>query len=85
MDDRRPGIVHWRCRNSRVCLLEGFQLGEPAGETLRWTPRPIRNIRGGRDPAEARDSGIRVKVIAGVTQTGTRGLVVQPLTEPLYL
>jgi hypothetical protein len=36
-------------------------------------------------PEEVRRSGARVRVIAGRSSEGTRGPVVQPLTEPLYL
>ena len=36
-------------------------------------------------PVETRDDGVRLRVIAGETSQGTRGPVVQPLTEPLYI
>jgi hypothetical protein len=36
-------------------------------------------------PVESREGGVEVRVIAGVTSQGTRGPVVQQLTEPLYL
>jgi len=34
---------------------------------------------------ESREGGIEVRVITGVTSKGTKGPVVQPLTDPLYL
>lgn len=79
------GIVHSEMPQQQAGLLEGFQLwvNLPAQHKMdapAYQEHPVDAI-----PVEVRAGGIRVKVIAGVTQTGTRGPVVQPLTEPLYL
>lgn len=79
------GIVHSEMPQQQAGLLEGFQLwvNLPAQHKMdapAYQEHPVDAI-----PVEVRAGGIRVNVIAGVTQTGTRGPVVQPLTEPLYL
>ena len=48
MDDRRPGIVHRRCRNSKqACSRVSSWANLPAKHKM--TPRPTRNTRW-RDP-----------------------------------
>jgi redox-sensitive bicupin YhaK (pirin superfamily) len=79
------GIVHSEMPEQEEGLLEGFQLwvNLPAAHKMdapAYQEYPAADI-----PQEQRDSGVVVRVIAGETSLGTRGPVVQPLTEPLYL
>jgi redox-sensitive bicupin YhaK (pirin superfamily) len=79
------GIVHSEMPEQENGMLEGFQLwiNLPANHKLdeaAYQEYPAEHI-----PLEKRDGGIEVRVIAGVTSQGTKGPVVQPLTDPLYL
>jgi hypothetical protein len=79
------GIVHSEMPEQADGLLEGFQLwvNLPAAHKMDrpgYQEYPAEHI-----PLESREGGVEVRVIAGVTSQGTRGPVVQPLTEPLYL
>jgi redox-sensitive bicupin YhaK (pirin superfamily) len=79
------GIVHSEMPEQEDGMLEGFQLwvNLPADhkmDTAAYQEYSSENI-----PVEAREGGIEVRVITGVTSRGTKGPVVQPVTEPLYL
>jgi len=79
------GIVHSEMPEQENGLLEGFQLwvNLPAAhkmDTPAYQEHPASHI-----PVETRDGGVSVRVITGTTSRGTRGPVVQPLTDPLYL
>jgi redox-sensitive bicupin YhaK (pirin superfamily) len=79
------GIVHSEMPEQENGLLEGFQLwvNLPAAHKMdrpAYQEYPAEQI-----PVESRAGGIEVRVIAGMTSQGTRGPVLQPLTEPLYL
>jgi redox-sensitive bicupin YhaK (pirin superfamily) len=78
------GIVHSEMPEQEEGLLEGFQLwvnlpAEHKMDEPAYQEHPADQI-----PTEQRKHG-EVRVIAGTTSLGTRGPVVQPLTEPLYL
>jgi len=78
------GIVHSEMPEQQDGLLAGFQLwvNLPAAHKLdapRYQEFPEAVI-----PAEQRDGGVRLKVVAGRTGQGTEGPVSQPLTEPRY-
>jgi redox-sensitive bicupin YhaK (pirin superfamily) len=79
------GIVHSEMPEQEDGLLEGFQLwvNLPAAHKMdkaAYQEYPAEDI-----PVELRDGGIQVQVITGVTSRGTKGPVVQSLTDPLYL
>ena len=79
------GIVHSEMPEQENGMLEGFQLwiNLPAShkmDTAAYQEYPAEQI-----PLETRQAGIEVRVISGVTSKGTKGPVVQPLTEPVYL
>ncbi len=79
------GIVHSEMPEQEQGLLQGFQLWVNLPAANKMDP-PAYQEHGAADiPVEERDDGVRVRVIAGETATGTRGPVVQALTEPLYL
>lgn len=78
------GIVHSEMPEQEDGLLAGFQLwvNLPAANKMdapRYQEFPEAVI-----PAEQRDDGARLKVVAGRTGQGTEGPVHQPLTEPRY-
>lgn len=79
------GIVHSEMPEQREGLLEGFQLwvNLPAGHKM--DPPAYQEHAAGEIPKEEREGGIRLRVITGETSLGTRGPVVQSLTQPLYL
>jgi len=79
------GIVHSEMPEQQEGLLEGFQLWVNLPAVHKMDPPAYQEHPAGEIPAERRDGGVIVRVIAGATSLGTRGPVVQPLTEPLYL
>jgi redox-sensitive bicupin YhaK (pirin superfamily) len=66
-------------------LLEGFQLWVNLPAAHKMDPPRYQEYPASRIPLETRAGGAAVRVVAGTTSRGTRGPVVQPLTEPLYL
>jgi len=79
------GVIHSEMPEQEDGLLEGFQLwiNLPAAHKMdqpRYQENALEQI-----PVEKRENGVEIRVIAGETSMGTRGPVVQPLTEPLYL
>jgi redox-sensitive bicupin YhaK (pirin superfamily) len=79
------GIVHSEMPEQENGLLEGFQLWVNLPAAHKMDHPGYQEFPSEQIPVESREGGIEVRVIAGVTSRGTRGPVVQPLTEPLYL
>lgn len=79
------GIVHSEMPEQENGLLEGFQLWVNLPAEHKMDPAHYQEYPSESIPIESRNGGVQIKVIAGVTSQGTRGPVVQPLTEPLYL
>jgi redox-sensitive bicupin YhaK (pirin superfamily) len=79
------GIVHSEMPEQENGLLEGFQLWVNLPAVHKMDPPSYQEYPVSHIPLETRDGGVEVRVIAGTTSRGTRGPVVQPLTEPLYL
>jgi len=79
------GIVHSEMPEQQEGLLEGFQLWVNLPAAHKMDPPAYQEHAAGKIPHEDRENGVVVRVIAGVTSRGTRGPVVQPLTEPLYI
>jgi redox-sensitive bicupin YhaK (pirin superfamily) len=79
------GIVHSEMPEQENGLLEGFQLWVNLPAAHKMDAPAYQEYPAGDIPEEARDGGVSVRVITGTTAQGTRGPVVQPLTEPLYL
>ena len=79
------GIVHSEMPEQQDGLLEGFQLwiNLPAAHKLD-APR-YQEFSREQIPLETRADGVTIAVITGTTSLQTRGPVIQPLTEPLYL
>jgi redox-sensitive bicupin YhaK (pirin superfamily) len=66
-------------------LLEGFQLWVNLPAAHKMDAPAYQEHAVDAIPVETRDDGVRLRVIAGETSKGTRGPVVQLLTEPLYI
>ncbi|MCG6965695.1 MAG: pirin family protein [Chromatiaceae bacterium] len=79
------GIVHSEMPEQQQGLLEGFQLWVNLPAAHKMDRPAYQEHAAGAIPEEQRDAGVRVRVIAGQTARGTRGPVLQPLTEPLYI
>jgi redox-sensitive bicupin YhaK (pirin superfamily) len=79
------GIVHSEMPEQENGLLEGFQLWVNLPAAHKMDTPVYQEYPAGSIPQETRDGGVTVRVITGTTSRGTRGPVVQPLTEPLYL
>lgn len=79
------GIVHSEMPEQEQGLLEGFQLWVNLPAKHKMDAPAYQEHAANLIPEEVRRSGARVRVIAGRSSEGTRGPVVQPLTEPLYL
>ena len=79
------GIVHSEMPEQQEGLLEGFQLWVNLPAAHKMDAPAYQEHAAAAIPMEEREGGVRVRVITGQTSRGTRGPVVQPLTEPLYL
>lgn len=79
------GIVHSEMPEQEEGLLAGFQLwvNLPADQKLsepKYQEHPAAAI-----PVETRENGTTIKVVAGETDEGTRGIIENPYVRPLYL
>ncbi|KGM06200.1 Pirin [Methylophaga thiooxydans] len=79
------GIVHSEMPEQEEGLLAGFQLwvNLPADQKLsdpKYQEHPAAAI-----PMETRENGTTIKVVAGETDEGTRGIIENPYVHPLYL
>lgn len=79
------GIVHSEMPEQENGLLEGFQLWVNLPAAHKMDHPGYQEYPADQIPVESREGGVEIRVIAGVTSQDTRGPVVQPLTEPLYL
>jgi redox-sensitive bicupin YhaK (pirin superfamily) len=79
------GIVHSEMPEQEDGLLEGFQLWVNLPAAHKMDAPGYQEYAKAQIPLEFREADVEVRVIAGVTSRNTRGPVVQPLTEPLYL
>jgi len=79
------GVIHSEMPEQKDGLLAGFQLwiNLPAANKMR--PASYQEYGRDRIPVERRGDDAEVRVVAGTTSHGTRGPVIQPLTDPLYL
>lgn len=79
------GIVHSEMPEQENGMLEGFQLWINLPANHKMDKPAYQEYASEHIPVETREGGIEVRVIAGATSHGTRGPVLQPLTDPLYL
>lgn len=79
------GIEHSEMPEQEDGLLAGFQLWVNLPAAHKMDPPVYQEFSDAMIPSEQRDSGARLKVVAGTTSQDTVGPVHQPLTEPRYL
>ncbi len=78
------GIIHSEMPEQENGLLAGFQLWVNLPAEHKMDAPVYQEFDAAKIPQERRE-GAEVRVITGETSQGTRGPVVQALTEPLYL
>lgn len=79
------GIIHSEMPEQEEGLLAGFQLwvNLPASEKMtepHYQERSAEEI-----PVETHDNGTEIRVVAGQTDKGTKGVIDNPYVNPLYL
>jgi redox-sensitive bicupin YhaK (pirin superfamily) len=79
------GIVHSEMPEQEDGMLEGFQLWVNLPAEHKMDKPEYQEYSAEHIPVELRVGGVEVRVIAGQTSAGTKGPVLQPLTDPLYL
>lgn len=79
------GIVHSEMPEQENGMLEGFQLWINLPANHKMDKADYQEYSAEHIPLESREGGIEVRVITGMTSKGTKGPVVQSLTDPLYL
>jgi len=78
------GIVHSEMPEQENGLLKGFQLWINLPAVRKMDP-PAYQEHIAREIPEERRSESQLRVLAGSTSRGSRGAIIQPLTDPLYL
>jgi hypothetical protein len=79
------GVIHSEMPEQENGLLEGFQLWINLPAANKMDPAAYQEYSSRQIPVEGRAGDVQARVIAGTTSRGTRGPVIQPLTDPLYL
>ena len=78
------GLIHSELPEQEAGLMQGFQLWLNLPARDKMTPPSYRDIPAEAIPEYTTPDGIRVRVLAGVSQQ-VAGAVQRPVTEPLYL
>jgi hypothetical protein len=78
------GLVHSEMPEQSEGLMRGFQLWVNLPARLKMSAPGYQEHGSQRMPIEDRANGVRVKVIAGETSSGTRGPVTAEATQPIY-
>jgi len=78
------GIIHSEMPQQSHGLLAGFQLWVNLPSTHKMTPPTYQERTAAEIPVETRADGSQLKVIAGTTGQGTRGVIQNALTEPVF-
>ena len=79
------GIIHSEMPEQENGLLEGFQLWVNLPAEHKMDEPTYQEYSADQIPLESREDGVEIRVITGKTSQGTKGPVVQPLTDPMYL
>ncbi|HHJ20394.1 MAG TPA: pirin family protein [Gammaproteobacteria bacterium] len=78
------GIVHSEMPEQEKGLLAGFQLWVNLPASHKMAKPGYQEINGQDIPEEIRDKNCRLKVIAGCTAKGTRGVIHHEFVDPVY-
>ncbi len=79
------GIVHSEMPEQQEGLLHGFQLWVNLPARVKMTAPAYQEFSADQIPVEQRDNGAKVHVIAGQTNQGTVGPVINDFISPVYL
>ena len=79
------GIVHSEMPEQENGLLMGFQLWVNLPARAKMSAPAYQEFSPSDTPLEKRQNGTRVRVISGVTNEGTRGVVNNEYVKPTYL
>lgn len=79
------GIVHSEMPEQQEGLLHGFQLWVNLPARVKMTAPAYQEFSAEQIPVEQRDNGVKVHVIAGQTNQGTVGPVINDFVSPVYL
>ena len=79
------GVVHSEMPEQEDGLLQGFQLWVNLPASAKMTEPVYQEFPASLIPTEKLETGGKVKVIAGTTDNGTKGVVLNHYTDPLYL
>lgn len=79
------GIVHSEMPEQEQGLMKGFQLWVNLPAAAKMTAPAYQEYPPQSTPLERRDDGTEIRVIAGRTNLGTEGPVVNPYTHPTYM
>ena len=79
------GIVHSEMPEQENGLLMGFQLWVNLPAKAKMSEPGYQEYSPSETPLEVRENGTQIRVIAGTTSTGTRGVVKNEFVRPTYL
>lgn len=79
------GILHSEMPEQEEGLLKGFQLWVNLPASAKMNEPAYQEFPEQNTPLELRDNGTQVRVIAGQTNQGTKGPVLNDYTEPTYM
>ncbi|MDH3787505.1 MAG: pirin family protein [Xanthomonadales bacterium] len=79
------GIVHSEMPEQENGLLMGFQLWVNLPARAKMSEPGYQEYPPSETPLERHDNGIEIRVIAGTTSAGTRGVVSNEFVRPTYL
>ena len=78
------GIIHSEMPEQEEGLLSGFQLWVNLPAAHKMTAPKYQERSSAEIPVEAYDGSIKVKVIAGETKNGTKGVIENDFVAPIY-
>jgi len=78
------GIIHSEMPEQEQGLLAGFQLWVNLPAAHKMTAPKYQERSDAEIAVETRDDGTRIKVIAGITSQGTRGVIDNEFVTPVY-
>ena len=79
------GIVHSEMPEQQDGLLQGFQLWVNLPAAEKMGAPAYQEYSADKIPVEQGDNGERIRVIAGTTDKGTQGPIINRFTDPVYL
>jgi len=78
------GVIHSEMPEQNEGLLSGFQLWVNLPANKKMTAPKYQEFPKGEIPVEIRDDHCRIRVVAGETSRGTKGVIENNTTQPVY-